>query len=148
MRNRPFKSLAIIAAALLATSVVNAQEKDDADIDALDLTMKLMPAGATVPDAVTGIIQLPAAAPGSANDDAERGLDQANSARERREDGLDNAEAAAAEGETQAEQNREDLGRDRPAAEDIAPPAGAPGDLPGNAPDSAGPPATPGPPGN
>ena len=72
--------------------------------------MVLMPENATLPDAVTRVIELPAAAAEAARENAARGLDEANAAREP-ETGLENAAAASEQGRETAQQNREDRGR-------------------------------------
>ena len=132
--------LVVVSLVLIATHA-GAQESSDAPDDTLDLTMVLMPEGATTPDAVTRVIELPAAAaeaaPVAAESSAE-GLDTANEARE--------------QGRERAQQGREDAvrgppdwaggpeGRGRGGNDGIAPPT----DPPGNRPDDAGPPETPG----
>ena len=118
---RPLAGIALIAVP------VSAQE-GAADSDALDLTMVLMPENATLPDAVTRVIVLPAAAAEAARENAARGLDEANAARDR-ETGLENAAEAGEQGRERAQQNREDRGR-------------------GFSEGSGGPPETPGPPGD
>ena len=145
------RSLTITLAALVAASV-GAQETDNLEIETLDLTMELMPEGATLPEAVTRVIELPAAAAGAARASSSDGLDAANAARERREAGLETAAEAREQGRERAQQAQEEAGRGPPDWPP-GPPAGAappelPGDLPGGPPEGAGPPETPGPPGN
>lgn len=157
MRTRLMSAL---LASLLAGGAM-AQENDETPVETLDLTMELMPEGATQPDAVTRIIELPAAAAEAARENAARGLDTANAAREARGDGNGSvAEEASERGLERAQQVREDIGRGRPDGagppEDLAPtdlpgdgPGGEPGDGPGGGPpDNPGPPETPGPPGD
>jgi hypothetical protein len=137
MKRLLFMGLALVAA------TVAAQENAETPDDTLDLTMVLMPEGATLPDAVTRVIELPAAAVAAseaAAANAAPGLDTANEARE--------------QGRERAQQSREDAVRGPPEW------AGGPGgrgreggpDLPdtgrGNRPDDAGPPETPAPPGD
>lgn len=149
MRNR--FSLAV-SLALLANAAI-AQENEDPGIETLDLTMELMPEGATRPDAVTRIIELPAAAAEAARENSARGIDEANSARARGEPANETAEAARERGREQAQQGREDMGRGGGPPEGAGPP-----ELPGNGepggggrgggpPENPGPPETPGPPG-
>lgn len=134
----------IIAGIALVALPVSAQEGAD-DGDALDLTMVLMPENATLPDAVTRVIELPAAAAEAARENAARGLEEANAARER-ETGLENAAAASEQGRETAQQNREDRGRGASEGRGAGPPdsGGPPDDGSGR---GNGPPGTPGPPG-
>jgi hypothetical protein len=119
-------------------------------IDTLDLTMTLMSEGATRPEAVTRIIELPAAAAAAAEENAAAGLERANQARgANRASGLDvaaeareNGQAIAQEMREQAQENRENAGRGRPDS------ASPPEDLPGPPENLPGPPDVPGPPGN
>jgi hypothetical protein len=141
------RSLTIVAAVLFAMAV-SAAENGDSQDGALDLTMELMPADATSPEAVTGVIELPAASTEAAGQNAEDGLTKANEAREHREDGLATAEEALAQGQAHAEQSREDIGRGPPDPENIPAQPEIPDDLPGTTPENAGPPDTPGRPGN
>jgi len=135
-------------AALAATTAL--AQDDDPGIETLDLTIALMPEGATLPEAVTRIIELPAAVTSEATrENAARGLDQANGRIERREAGLEKAAEASQVGQEHAQQGREDVGRGPPDW------AGSPGtpetpvtDPPGPPADLPGPPVTPGPPGN
>jgi hypothetical protein len=134
----------IVAGIALVALPVSAQE-GAADSDALDLTMVLMPENATRPDAVTRVIELPAAAAEAARENAARGLDEANAARER-ETGLENATAASEQGRETAQQNREDRGRGASEGRGGGPPDG--GGPPENGSGRGnGPPETPGPPG-
>ena len=135
----------ILAGIALIALPVCAQE-GAADSDALDLTMVLMPENATLPDAVTRVIVLPAAAAEAARENAARGLDRANDARDR-ETGLENAAEAGEQGRERAQQNREDRGRGASEGRGGGPPdpPGPSGDGPGR---GNGPPGTPGPPGN
>lgn len=137
------RKLIFAGIALLALPVC-AQE-GAADSDALDLTMVLMPENATRPDAVTRVIELPAAAAEAARENAARGLDEANAARER-ENGLENAAEAGEQGRERAQENREDRGRGAAEGRGGSPPdsGGPPEDGPGR---GNGSPETPGPPG-
>lgn len=134
----------IVAGIALLALPANAQE-GAADSDTLDLTMVLMPENATRPDAVTRVIELPAAAAEAARENAARGLEEANAARER-EAGIENAAAASEQGRERAQQNREDRGRGASEGLGGGPPnpPGPPGDGTGR---GNGPPVTPGPPG-
>ena len=49
--------------------------------DDLDVTMRMVPPGVELPDAVTKVITLPAHTPDSAKTHAQQGLDMANDAR-------------------------------------------------------------------
>lgn len=113
-------------------------QDDDEQVETLDLTMTLMPEGATLPDAVTRIIELPASAAEAARQNAVRGLVRANSATGRGDDGAEGAEQAGEQGRERAQQAREDAGRG-PA--ELPEAAGSP---PGQ---GADPPAPPDPPG-
>jgi hypothetical protein len=141
-----------VGIALLANAVM-AQENEAPGIETLDLTMELMPEGATRPDAITRIIELPAAAAEAARENSARGIDSANSARERGEPANETAEAARERGREQAQQSREDRGRGGGPPEGAGPPevpgGGQPGGGPrgGGPPENPGPPETPGPPG-
>jgi hypothetical protein len=148
------RSTLAITLTVLAAGVASAQDEDTTKVETLDLTMTLMPPGATLPDAVTRVIELPAAVTEEAvRENAARGLDQANAARERREDGLATAAEAGEQGRERAQDARENMGRGGPGFD--GPPG--PPDVPGNSagdppgggpPDSPGPPDVPGPPGN
>lgn len=129
--------------------------------DTLDLTMTLMPEGATRPDAVTRIIELPAEAAEAAQENAARGLSTANEARANRASGLDVAAEAREQGaefgqqiREQAQENRENAERGRPDSAGPPDTPGVPADRPGppDAPgvpaDLPGPPVVPGPPRN
>lgn len=121
---------------LLSAVTAPAQDESAPPTEALELTMELMPEGATTPDAVTRVIELPAAVAEAARENAARGLAEANAARDNRDSGLENAEAARERGRDQAQQDRENAGRGRPE------------DLPGGPPGGGGPPSDPpGPPG-
>ena len=140
----------IVIGIALATMPVSAQE-GTAGGDALDLTMVLMPENATLPDAVTRVIALPAAAAEAARENAARGLDEANAARER-DNGLENAAEAGEQGRERAQQNREDRGRGASEGRGAGPPDDGSG--PGTGPPDGGPgrgngpSETPGPPGD
>jgi hypothetical protein len=140
----------IIMGAVLIALPVGAQE-GAADSDALDLTMVLMPENATLPDAVTRVITLPAAAAEAARENAARGLNEANAARER-ENGRENAAEAGEQGRERAQDNREDRGRGAAEGRGGGPPEPPGADnLPGPPADGSGrgngPPESPGPPG-
>ena len=134
------RMLKLFAASMLLVAL-NAQAQEDSapPIETLELTMELMPEGATRPDAVTRVIELPAAAAEAARENSVRGLVEANAARENREAGLAIAEGASERGRDQAQQDRENAGRGPP--EDL--PNGPPEDLPNGPPSDR-----PGPPGN
>jgi hypothetical protein len=142
----------LIVACIALTALPAVAQEGAADSDALDLTMVLMPENATLPDAVTRVIALPAAAAEAARENAARGLDAANAARDR-ESGIENAAEAGEQGRERAQQNREDRGRGAAEGrgggppESIGPPdtIGPPDGGPGR---GDGPPETPGPPGN
>jgi hypothetical protein len=136
--------LSILVGCGVALAQEPARVSEEELLDTLDVTMVLLPEGATVPDAVTRTIELPRAAADSANPP---GVDTASSARNGRERGLENAAEAREQGREfgqqmsqQAQEGRENAGRgnngERP-------------DLPDNVPDHAGPPTDrPGPPAN
>jgi len=143
------RKLIVIGIALVALPV-SAQE-GAAGSDALDLTMVLMPENATLPDAVTRVIELPAAAAEAARENAVRGVDEANTARER-DNGLENAAEAGERGRERAQENREDRGRGASEGRGGGPPDDGPGRGNGPAEDGPGrgngPPETPAPPGS
>jgi hypothetical protein len=125
---------------LISGGVALAQESEqtaeDALTDTLDVTMVLLPEGATLPDAVTRTIELPRAAREAAT---APGLDTAAQARERRERGLETAAEAREQGREfgqqmaeQAQEGRENVGRGN---------GGQRPDLPEQVPDRAGRPA-------
>ncbi len=105
--------------------------------ESLELTMTLLPRGATGPEAVVRTIQLPAPARAGARAD---GAETAEQARQRRQDGLDAAtearELGREFGQQRAEEAREDAARGRDLRPDVPSP-------PGN----SGPPGQAGPPG-
>jgi hypothetical protein len=113
-----------------------AHAQDDDAIETLDVTMQLLPEGATLPDAVTRVIELPPAARANAIENAARGLDTANAARSAENPGRDNAAEARERGRDHAQEVRENVGRGRAD------------DTPGNGPPDGvpGPPAAGGPP--
>ena len=130
--------LLLVAVGLLIPAA-QAQDAEPPPIETLELTMTLMPEGATLPESVTAIIELPATAAEAARENAARGLDRANAARAGRPELPDNAADAGEQGRERAQQARENAGRG---------PSDAPGSG-GGPPPSAGPPAdVPGPPGN
>ena len=116
----------------MSVSIVHAQD-DNTDIeDPAETTIRLMGmAEAELPEAVTKEIKLPPAAMenSAAVENAERGLQNADENRDRRENGLSRADEARERGESmanEAAQNRENRGRsdDRPNPPD--PPQGPP----------------------
>jgi hypothetical protein len=146
MQNR-FSKLVVACTALVAFNVL-AQEDPDPPIETLELTMELMPEGATQPDAITRVIELPAAVAEAARENASRGLAEANAARERREAGLTIAAEARERSSEQAQQDRENAGRGPPDRGDIPGAPDVPGNPPGDPPGRGGPPNGSGPPGN
>jgi hypothetical protein len=157
--------IALTALALILATGALAQENEAPEIETLDLTMELMPEGATRPDAVTRVIELPAAAAEAARENAARGLETADEARGRGNPANEIAEQARERGRERAQQGREDVGRGGGPPDGIGPPgSGPPGGAPpgggppgggppgggppgGGPPDNPGPPETPGPPG-
>lgn len=126
----------------MAPAIAQEANETEAAADALDLTMTLLPEGATTPDAVTRTIELPDPAALRA---APPGLERADEARTGREAGLANAAEARERGRQmseQAQEQRENTGRagDRPG--------GPPGERPDPGSDRPGPPDDRGPPGN
>jgi hypothetical protein len=101
MKRLPWIS-ATAAAFLLSGSLAAAQETE-ADVEAggdLDVTMTLLPEGATQPDPVTRTIALPdEAAETEAAESSAEGLATANEARQRREAGLETAAEARERGQ-------------------------------------------------
>jgi hypothetical protein len=87
MRKLPL--MLIVAAALAVPMAASAQDELD------DLEMDVMEAGATPNEASTRVLALPEEASDTARENAQRGLDTANAAREERgEFGTDTAESA------------------------------------------------------
>ena len=135
-RNRTgWTTLALVCGCLLGSGAV-AQEAsgDEAVPEELELTMKLMPVDADLPDAVTRTIELPPATSARAVEASERGLSTVNAAKQNRQDGLDTAAEARERGREfgeamaeQARQNRGDAGRGNAPP---APPAGPPDHVP------------------
>jgi hypothetical protein len=123
----------------------DAQEPSAADnaADTLDLTMTLMPEGATLPDAVTRIIELPAVAAEAAQENA-ASIDTANEARISRESGRGIAADAREQGAELGQQVREQAQENRENAERGRPDSAGPHDRPGGPPDVPGPPDRPG----
>jgi hypothetical protein len=127
--------LAVTAATMTLVAPRAYTQEDDADgVETLDVTMTLMPEGATLPDAVTRLIELPDAAAETARESAAQGLETANEARANRDAGLgvagearENGREFGQEVREQAQENSENAGR-------------------GGRPDPAGPPEVPGPP--
>jgi hypothetical protein len=133
----------MVAASALIASGGYAQETPE--IETLDVTMELMAEGATLPEAVTRVIELPEAAAEAARLNAAGGLERANEARGNAAQGLE----IAAEARERAQESRENAGRGGPPdfVEDI--PIGPPADLPGPPEEMPGSPEEPaGPPGN
>jgi hypothetical protein len=139
-----FMTIVFVAAAAVA-------QEDNADIETLDVTITLLPEGATTPEAVTRIIELPAAANDSARQRSADGIQRANDARGNRQDGLDTAAEARESGRALGQQMRERAQEDRENAGRGGPPDGAgpqsPPGPPGPPNGPPGPPQTPGPPG-
>jgi hypothetical protein len=140
MRYRELVAMLALASLWCGSPAV-AQEKG---ADNLELTMTLLPETATVPDAVTKTIELPAPASEQAGEHSASGTATANQSRERREAGLDTAAAAREQGRqfgqdmaAEAQQNREDHAHGNPPS---------PPDHPAP-PDHPSPPNPPGPPG-
>lgn len=129
--------------ALLALGAVVAQAQDGSEqgeVTDFELTITLLPRGATEPEALTRRIELPPTAQAGA---AAQGLSRANEARGRREAGLDTAIDAVEQGREhgqamreQAAEARENAGRGEPPEPPRRPDVGPP-DSPGN-PDSPG----------
>jgi hypothetical protein len=151
--------LACVAHALAlagAISALPAQAQDDAPIETLEVTMQLLPEGATLPDAVTRVIELPPAARDTAAENAAKGLDRANAARAAENPGRETAAEARERGRDNAQEARENIGRGRgngPPEDVPGPPqaGGPPDDLPTppGPPDDVEPPGRGGgPPGN
>lgn len=79
MRNtKPYLRMLLLAG-LLGSGTVYAE-------DDLDVTMRMVPPGVDLPDAVTKVITLPPQAPENARTNATKGLNTANEARERSRD--------------------------------------------------------------
>jgi 5-deoxy-D-glucuronate isomerase len=130
--------LVLITTAALLLGYSSAWAEDEALDEVTETTIRLMGnAEAQLPDAVTKEIALPESVPedSAAVLNAQRGLDQANEARTRRETGLATAEQARERGAGMAEQareNRETRGRsqdrpERPAVPERPNPPGPPG---------------------
>jgi hypothetical protein len=122
------RSMVLAAATwLLAGAVANAQDADGSNgsDDSLDVTMTLLPEGASLPDAVTRTIPLPDTATSS---HAQPGLDTANENRLRRDDGLETAQDARDRGRQFGQDVRDQAAEQRENAER------------GQRPDGAGPP--------
>ena len=135
-RNALMTTAAVLLA--IAPTWARAQNELGADIDALDVTMELMPEGATLPEAVTRVIELPEAVPETARQSAAQGLETANQARTNAQAGLAIATEARERGLEHAQENREDAGRGPP--DWAGPPGGGPGgpaDTPSGPPDDA-----------
>lgn len=102
----------IIAMFLLGAGSVQADDTaSDDENDSAEITIRLMDASeASLPNAVTAEIAIPASLPA----EAAFGIETANDARERRETGLARAERARENAENMAEEareNRENRGR-------------------------------------
>jgi len=126
------KEISLIVLVLAAGSTALAQEDGGEANETLDLTMKLMSEGATTPETVTRVIELPEAVLEAVGERAANGIDESNANRERREEGLGIAEDAREAGRERAAQAIEN-------ADGGQPPETGP-------PDDPGPPATVGPP--
>ena len=136
--------VAVAAGYLVAGVPVHAQDANDSgtDADSLDVTITLLPEGATQPDAVTNPIKLPDSIP-SQSRAAPPGLGKANDNKDRRAQGLATAEEARAQGSEFGQEMRQQAAEQRENAE-----RGKPSDTPGNGPspslpDHANPPPAP-----
>lgn len=137
LRNLPARQwlLALVMLSLCMLTSANGWTQETTDDDIAESTIRLMGiAEASLPDAVTKEIQLPAAVAedSAAVERAEKGLENANQNRQRREDGLDKADEARERGAEMAEkaqEKRENRGRsgDRPDPPDTPTPQGPPG---------------------
>jgi hypothetical protein len=138
------KATIVLISLLFYGPVAFAQEEgEDGAVETLDVTMRLMPEGATLPDAVTKVIELPAAAADQAREEAASGLETANEARDSH--GAGQAAEAAEQGRErgqqmreQAQENRENAGRGEPPATPPGGPSGPPGSPPANPPGGPG----------
>ena len=137
------RNCALILMSLLCGSAALGQEPST-PVETLDVTMQLMPAGATLPDAVTKVIELPAAASDDAEEASSEGLDTANEARgdkgpppgaDAGEQGRERGQQMREQAHEQAQENRENAGHHGPP--DSPGPPGPPGGPP------RGPPTTP-----
>ena len=125
--------------ALAAVVLVLAAGRSQAD-DTGELTMTLITnPDAELPEAVTKILELPAAASAAGMDNSAKGQDAANGARESRDKGLENAAEARERGSEfgqdmadSARENRENRGRSSPPSPHAppSPPNGPPGGPP------------------
>jgi hypothetical protein len=139
------KATMVLISLFFCGPVAFAQEEGEegAPVETLDVTMRLMPEGATLPDAVTKVIELPAAAADQATESAAPGLETANEARDNRgaEQAADAAEQGRERGQQmreQAQENRENAGRGEPPATPPGAPNGPPGGPPANPPGGPG----------
>lgn len=112
----------VLAMLLVGAGTARADETaGDDEQDSAEVTIRLMDASeASLPDAVTAEIPIPASMPA----EAAFGIETANDARERRETGLARAERARENAENMAEEareNRENRGRSDDARPDNVP---------------------------
>jgi len=141
-------AFAIATTLLLAGGMGHAQDSSTAggaDDDTLELTMTLLPEGATLPDAVSKVISLPEVAADAAGEHEGEGLGKVNEAREARaggDEGLERAAEPREDGREFGQQMREQAQDDRENNAHGQPPESP--DLP-DAPDG-NPGAPPGPP--
>lgn len=132
--------VAVAAGYLVLGAPVHAQDANDSgtDADSLDVTITLLPEGATQPDAVTKTIKLPDSIP-SQSRAAPPGLGKANDNKDRRAQGLATAEEARAQGSEFGQEMRQQAAEQRANAErgkgpgDAGPP-GQGGTNPGSSP--------------
>lgn len=75
MHIKPYIQILLLAGLLVGNSSTVYAEDD------LDVTMRMVPPGVDLPDAVTKVITLPLHTPGGAKTNAQDGLDRANEAR-------------------------------------------------------------------
>ena len=75
MKTKRHISALLFAGLLVGSSMAYAD-------DDLDVTMRMVPPGVELPDAVTKVITLPTQTPAGAQDHAQQGLDTANAARQ------------------------------------------------------------------
>lgn len=140
--------VAVAAGYLVLGAPVHAQDANDSgtDADSLDVTITLLPEGATQPDAVMKTIALPKKLSDTAasHNATQQGLEKANQRQDRRAQGLATAEEARAQGSAFGQEMRQQAAEQRENAE-----RGKPSDTPGNGPSPSlpghanPPPATP-----
>lgn len=113
----------VTLALALTVAALPAHAQDDDTIETLDVTMQLLPEGATLPDPLTSVIELPPAARDTAAENAARGLERANAARAAENPGRETAAEARERSRENAQEARENVGRGR----GNGPPDGVPG---------------------